>query len=104
MALHFSFWLVPGEWPRRPDSFLKTVVCSDHTALHDLAHGPQGGGYRIRNPFELIFKFLLYFISFCYAFVAAYGLSLVVVGQGYSLVVVRGLLIAVASLVVGHRL
>ena len=55
-------------------------------------------------PFELIFKFLLYFISFCYAFVAAYGLSLVVVGQGSSLVVVCGLLIAVASLVVGHRL
>ena len=37
-------------------------------------------------------------------FLCCVGFSLVVVSEGYSLVVVCGLLIVVASLVVGHRL
>ena len=43
---------------------------------------------------------------FClhWVFVAALGLSLVVVTGGYSLVAAYGLLIAVASLVAGHGL
>jgi len=39
-----------------------------------------------------------------WVFVAACGLSLVVVSGGYCLVAVQGLLTAVASLVVEHRL
>ena len=35
---------------------------------------------------------------------AAYGLSLLLVSEGYSLVAVNGLLVAVASLVLGDRL
>ena len=40
----------------------------------------------------------------CWVFVAVSGLSLVAASEGYSLVVVRGLLIAVASLVAEHWL
>ena len=40
----------------------------------------------------------------CWVFVAAHRRSLVVGGGGYSLVVIRGLLIAVASLVAERRL
>ena len=49
--------------------------------------------------------FLNNFIYFwlCWVFIAAHMLSLVVVSGGYSLVVVHGHLIAVASLVAEHR-
>ena len=40
----------------------------------------------------------------CWVFVAVSGLSLVAASEGYSLVAVRGLLIAVASLVAEHWL
>ena len=59
---------------------------------------------------SLLFYFYLFilinlFIYFwlCWVFVAACGLSLVAASGGYS-VAVRGLLIAVASLVAEHRL
>jgi len=39
----------------------------------------------------------------CWVFIIAQGLSLVAATGGYSLVVVHGLLIAVASLVLEHR-
>ena len=39
-----------------------------------------------------------------WVFFAAYGLSLLLVSEGYSLVVVNGILVAVASFVLGHRL
>ena len=48
--------------------------------------------------------YLFIYFSLCWVFVAACGLSLVAVIEGYSLVVVHGFLIAVASLVVGHGL
>ena len=47
--------------------------------------------------------FLIYF-QLCWVSDAAHGLSLVVVSRGYSLAVVHGLLIVVASLVAEHRL
>ena len=46
-----------------------------------------------------VFLFWLHWV-----FIAARGLSLVVASRGYSLVEVRGLLIAVASLIAKHRL
>ena len=49
-----------------------------------------------RNPF--------FYFWLCWVFLAAHGLSLVVESRGCSLVVVRGLLIAVASLVAEHGL
>ena len=57
----------------------------------------------------LFFFFLFYFDLFiylwlCWVFVAACGLSLVAASRGYSFVAVRGLLIAVASLIVEHGL
>ena len=54
------------------------------------------------NFFFLINVFIYYF-WLCWVFIAARGLSLVVASRGYS-VAVRGLLTAVASLVVEHRL
>ena len=45
----------------------------------------------------------LFIYWLCWVFVAAHGLSLVVASRGYS-VAVRGLLIAVASLVADHGL
>ena len=58
------------------------------------------------------FKKTLFYLMYVYMYVflaalgllAAYCLSLVVVSEGYSLVMVLGLLTAVASLVVEHRL
>ena len=54
--------------------------------------------------FGFLKKFL--FISFWlhWVFIVAHRLSLVAASGGYSLVVVHGLLIAVASLVAEHRL
>ena len=48
----------------------------------------------------------VFFFFFCHAgvFIAVCRLSLVVAGRGFSLVAVRGLLIAVASLNAEHRL
>ena len=55
--------------------------------------------------FFLIFKnFYFYFFWLCSVVVAARGLSLVVASGDYLFVVVRGLLIVVASLVEEHRL
>ena len=55
-------------------------------------------------PF-ILFYYYYYFFFFwlCWVFVAVHGLSLVAARGGYS-VAVRGLLIAVASLVAEHRL
>ena len=44
-------------------------------------------------------KFIYLYFWLCWVFIAACGLSLLVVSKGYSLVVVCGLLFAVASLV-----
>ena len=53
----------------------------------------------------MFFKFYVFiYFLLCWVFVAACGLSLVVVIEAYSLVVVHGFLIAVASLVVVHGL
>ena len=49
------------------------------------------------------FSFLIYF-QLCWVSDAAHGLSLVAVSRGYSLAVVHGLLIVVASLIEEHRL
>ena len=46
----------------------------------------------------------LFFFWMCWGLVTTCGLSLVVMSRGCSLVVVRGLLIAVVSLVVEHGL
>ena len=43
-------------------------------------------------------------VCVCWVFAAVHRLSLVVASRGYSLVAVLGFLIAVASLVVEHRL
>ena len=52
-----------------------------------------------------ILEFLfIYLFWLCWIFVAVNGLSLVVLSGGYSLISVNGLLIAVAPLVVEHRL
>ena len=58
------------------------------------------------NFFFFQFYFFKMFIYFwlCWAFIATRGLSLVAVSGAYSLVVVLGLLTAVASLVVEHGL
>ena len=50
----------------------------------------------------LIIYLFIYWL--CWVFVAACGLSLVAVSEGYSFVTVRGLLIAVAPLVAEHWL
>ena len=47
---------------------------------------------------------IILFIFGCAGSLLLHGLSLAVAGQGYSLVVVCGLLIVVASIVVEHRL
>ena len=60
--------------------------------IYTQGHGEDGGKKKI-------YLFWLHWV-----FVAAHGLSLVVVSSGYSLVVVLGLLSAVASLVVEHGL
>ena len=57
------------------------------------------------SHFFLIYLFYFIYFWLCWVFVAARGLSLVVASKGeLSFAVVRGLLIAVASLVVQHGL
>ena len=56
------------------------------------------------SPARLFSLSLLIYLRLCWVFVAALGLSLLVASRGYSLVEVHGLLIAMASLVVEHRL
>ena len=58
------------------------------------------------NILVLFFKIILfiYYLFLCWVFSAACRLSLVAVRSGYSLVVVHEPLIAVASLIVEHRL
>ena len=51
-----------------------------------------------------LFFFNLINFWLCWAFVAVCGLSLVAASGGYSLVVVGRILVAVASLVLEHRL
>ena len=65
--------------------------------IWDLEKIPTRAALKLNNLF--IFHF-----SLCGVFVAVHGLSLVAVSRGYCLVVVLWLLIAVASLVVEHRL
>ena len=50
-----------------------------------------------------IYIYLYIYLWLCWAFVSEHRLSLVEVSRGYSLVVVHGPLIAVASLVAEHR-
>ena len=70
------------------------------------AHGPSVFPLLFRSTSFLGFlKYIyIYIYWLCWVFVAACGLSLVVESRGYSLVVVHGLLIAVASLVAEHGL
>ena len=58
------------------------------------------------SPFTFTLRFFLPAFLFWlrWVFVAARGLSLVVVSGGYSVVVVQGLLIVMASPVAEHRL
>ena len=58
------------------------------------------------RSFFFFYKFILFIYYFClrWVFVAARWLSLVAASRGYSFVAVRGLLIAVASLVAEHGL
>ena len=51
-----------------------------------------------------VFLFIYFYFSLHGVFIAVCGLSLVVASGGYSFVVVRSLLTAVASLVVENRL
>ena len=51
-----------------------------------------------------VFFFFFFFFWLCWVFVAVRRLSLVVASAGLLFVVVRGLLIAVASLFAEHRL
>ena len=48
--------------------------------------------------------YLFVYFWLCWVFVALHGLSLVTASRGYSLAVVHGLVIAVASLVAEYRL
>ena len=62
----------------------------------------------LKKFFFANFLFLITYFNFIYfwlhwVFIAACGLSLAVVSGGCSLVMALGLLIAVASLVAGHR-
>ena len=64
--------------------------------------------YSVGLSYGYYFLFKIYYIIIiiiwlCWLFVAVHGLSLVAVSGGYS-VAAHGLLIAVASLVVEHRL
>ena len=52
----------------------------------------------------IFLKFFFLSLWLCWVFIAACRLSLVVVSRGYSLVVVHGFLIVVASPVAEHRL
>ena len=54
--------------------------------------------------FVFYFVFVCLFIWLCWVFIACKGLSLVAVSKGDSLIVVHGLLTAVASLVAEHVL
>ena len=56
----------------------------------------------IRHP--ILFKKCIFCFWLCWVFVFTHGLSLVALSRGYSLVELFGLLIAVAFLVVEHRL
>ena len=55
-------------------------------------------------PFFKKIRFIYFYFWLCWVFVAVCGLSLVAVSGGYSLVVVHGFLIEMASLVAEHRL
>ena len=54
--------------------------------------------------FSFFKKYLFVYFSLCWVFIAAQAFSLVVASGDHSLVVVNGLLIAVSSLVMEHRL
>ena len=56
----------------------------------------------VLRPLFFILKFYLLLFWLHWVFVAVHGLSLVSVSRGYSLVVMRGLVSAVASPVVEH--
>ena len=57
------------------------------------------------NDSQMFFLLLnIYLFWLCWVFIAARGLYLVAASGGYSLVVVCRLLIALASLIVGHGL
>ena len=62
----------------------------------------QGLGGRDGASFLKLNLFIYFWL--CWVFIAVHRLSLAAVNAGYSLVVVFGLLIAVASLVAEHRL
>ena len=57
-----------------------------------------------KKLFFLFCDFIHFFICLHWVFVAAHGLSPAAVSRGCSLVVVSGLLVAVASLVAEYRL
>ena len=59
---------------------------------------------RLKESLSLNTVYLLFFFWLHWVFIAVHELSLAVVSRGSSPVVVRGLLIVVASLVAGHRL
>ena len=58
----------------------------------------------LRRHVYFIKIYLFIYLWLCWVFVPVHGLSLVVASRGYHLAVVRGRLIAVASLVAEHRL
>ena len=77
-----------------------TVTARLFFSLSNRLLAPQGQGLCI--IFKKIFKFIYFWL--CWVFFAASRLSLVVGSGGYSLVALHRLLIAVASLIVEHRL
>ena len=60
--------------------------------------------HKVDYSAAITFSFYLINVLLHWVFAAAYGIFLVVECGGYSLVVIHGLLIAVASLVVEHGL
>ena len=54
--------------------------------------------------FNILFVTYLFIFWLCWGFLATGRLSLNVASKGYSLVAVKGLLIAVASAIAGHGL
>lgn len=95
-------------WQAEPSSsyFVKVSSTSIYYAL-SICLEPKPGNIKGCSKRPEIYFFLFFFLSTVWlggVFVATRGLSLAVASWCYPLAVVRGFLIAVASLVVDHRL
>ena len=80
----------------------KTQISADWRTQNRAASGMS---FSFLSPFFFLrFVYLFVYFWLCWVFITVCGLSLVVAGGGSSLVVVHGLLVAVASQVVEHGL